>query len=183
MKPLIDYVKEQEYKNSKIYLASKYAIESGFIQAGKKSIAIEKGYIAIQEGRIIQYLRELVKQSTNKPISRFIESSDVKYIDGSQSITVIGHVEYKLFCYEDFYTKRFCWVETLTEKYSNIPPAFVYKKLIIAKEQNIFDYFTVSTIEVDIPLKDPLLLGRINGDTNRYFIAQWDDDIQLDNLI
>jgi len=30
---------------------------------------------------------------------------------------------------------------------------------------------------------DPILLGRITGCENRYFIAQWDDDVKIEDIL
>jgi chemotaxis protein histidine kinase CheA len=75
---------------------------------------------------------------------------------------------------------QYAWVEIRIEKYKSIPPQAALNALKVAKEKKIFDYFTIGSVE---GIKDPLLLGRINGLTDRGFIAQWDADVCLDDLV
>ena len=53
------------------------------------------------------------------------------------------------------------------------------------KSRNVFERFTVATVENENSKKipDPFLIGRINGDSNRYFLAQWGGDINIDNVV
>ena len=75
---------------------------------------------------------------------------------------------------------KFVWKECPIEEYDGIPPKEVLDKLRIHKDKELFDYFTIASVE---NIKDPLLFGRINESDNRYFIAQWGSDIFLDDLI
>lgn len=78
------------------------------------------------------------------------------------------------------------WVEAAVAKYKGIPPDDVLGKLEEAKKAGAYDYFTIATVDTRLtktPIRDPLLLGRINGSTDRYFLAQWGDDISLDDVI
>lgn len=77
-------------------------------------------------------------------------------------------------------TGAFTWMEESIDRYPGIPPAAVLDIFEVHKARKIFDYFTVASVK-GIP--DPLLLGRLKGDDNRYFIAQWGDDVALDDLI
>lgn len=73
------------------------------------------------------------------------------------------------------------WMECAIHDYVGIPPSNVLDALRTAKDKKIFDQFTVATVK---HLKDPLLLGRIEGvDDARFFIAQWGEDVCLDDLI
>ena len=50
-----------------------------------------------------------------------------------------------------------------------------------AKRANVFDSFQVFHIE---EVKDPIIFGRIKEDDSRYFfIAEWDEDIKVEDLI
>lgn len=75
---------------------------------------------------------------------------------------------------------RFEWNETHIQAYKTIPPQDVLDKLAEHKAREVFDYFTIASIE-SIP--DPLLLGRVNDVKDRFFIAQWGKDITLDDII
>lgn len=75
---------------------------------------------------------------------------------------------------------QYKWLEQDIKQLKKLPPDNVLNKLATEKERNLFDYFTVARLE---ELPDPLLLGRIDGSEDRFFIAQWDNDITLDELI
>lgn len=75
---------------------------------------------------------------------------------------------------------QYKWVEDKIEELMKLPPMRVLKRLVEEKGKNLFDYFTVARLA---ELPDPLLLGRINGVNDRFFIAQWDNDICLDDLL
>lgn len=74
----------------------------------------------------------------------------------------------------------FVWAEVRIADYSNIPPATALDALGLAMDKNIFDYFTIATMN---EVKDPLLLGRLNNHEDRYFLAQWGEDVCLDDVI
>lgn len=78
------------------------------------------------------------------------------------------------------------WNETLVHDYTAVPPTYVAEKLTQAKSvlPTLFDYYTVAELNTrNSKIKDPLLLGRIKDVNIRFFICQWDDDIQLDDII
>ena len=75
---------------------------------------------------------------------------------------------------------RFAWREELIRNYDGVPPEPVLAKLAEVKKLNLFDEFTVATVET---VHDPLLLGYMKGNDNRWFIAQWGDDVCLDDVI
>lgn len=72
------------------------------------------------------------------------------------------------------------WEETPITNYTGIPPTNVLEKLEVHKAKNIFDYFTIAEVK-EIP--DPVLLGRITGCDDRFWITSWGEDIKLDDLI
>lgn len=75
---------------------------------------------------------------------------------------------------------KFVWTETPIVDYEGIPPRHALEALKAAQEKAVFDYFTIASVNA---VQDPLLLGRINGESDRFFIAQWDTDVCLDDLI
>lgn len=73
------------------------------------------------------------------------------------------------------------WMETAVENYQAIPPKDVLVKMAEHKARGCFDSFTIASVE---KIKDPLLLGRIDGVTDRrWYVAQWGQDIALDDVI
>lgn len=73
-----------------------------------------------------------------------------------------------------------CFSEVPVYNYEGIPPASVLKTMAEHLGRGLFDLFTVATVE---KVQDPLLLGRVAGCDDRFFIAQWGDDVSLDDLI
>lgn len=72
---------------------------------------------------------------------------------------------------------------TPVEHYSGVPPQEVLDKVREAKERNCFDNFEVAHIETVQKIPDPIIFGRINGSDLRFAIAQWDDDVKVEDLI
>jgi hypothetical protein len=74
-------------------------------------------------------------------------------------------------------------VFTPIEKYPEVPPTEALEKLKEAKALNCFDAFEVANIQSRTVVPDPILFGRIGGCDNRYFIAQWDDDVRIEDIL
>jgi len=79
---------------------------------------------------------------------------------------------------------------TSIHNYTAAPPREVLVELKKAKELGCFDSFEIATInEVHdehvqtIRMEDPILFGRIENSDNRYFIAQWDDDVKIEDIL
>lgn len=66
--------------------------------------------------------------------------------------------------------------------YAEVPPADVLEKMAKAKELGCFDYFEIAKIEARQEVKDPILFGRIDGCGDRFFVAQWDNDVTMDMI-
>lgn len=64
--------------------------------------------------------------------------------------------------------------------YEKVPPEDVLAALETAQERKCFDSYEVGYIK---DVKDPLLFGRVKETPNRFFIAGWDDDITIDQLL
>jgi len=75
---------------------------------------------------------------------------------------------------------QFVWEETPLHEVEQLPPRNVLKTLDIHKSRKIFDYFTIAKVK---GLYDPILFGRLLNSSDRYFIAQWGDDVNLDDVI
>lgn len=87
-----------------------------------------------------------------------------------------------------------CWKEikngayknlvfTPLNKYPNVPPAEVLAKLKEAQESKLFDAFEIAHIEWVTPVPDPILFGKINGCPDLFYIAQWGDDVKVEELL
>uniref|UniRef100_A0A6H2A3C8 Uncharacterized protein n=2 Tax=viral metagenome TaxID=1070528 RepID=A0A6H2A3C8_9ZZZZ len=67
--------------------------------------------------------------------------------------------------------------------YTEVPPQDVISKLEEALSFNCFDYFEVAKIKDIVEVKDPIVFGRINNCSDRFFIGQWDNDISIEDII
>jgi hypothetical protein len=72
---------------------------------------------------------------------------------------------------------------TPVEKYSEVPPAEALAKLKEARELKCFDTYVVATIDSVTVVPDPVLFGQITGCQNYYYIAQWDDDVKIEDIL
>jgi len=73
-------------------------------------------------------------------------------------------------------------VMTRLEEYPDLPPEEVLLELKTAQERECFDYYEIAKIESIREVIDPILFGRINGCTDRFFIAQWDHDVKFEDI-
>lgn len=86
----------------------------------------------------------------------------------------------------DFYSSeegkigQYLWTELKIEDYKTIPPKEILERLKEEQNKNVFDYFTIASVE---GIKDPVLLGKINNYNGRFFISQWGTDVTLDDLV
>lgn len=69
---------------------------------------------------------------------------------------------------------------TPIENYEKVPPEDVLQKLEMAQERKCFDNYEIAHIK---EVKDPLLFGLVDGTANKFFIAQWDNDVSIDDLL
>lgn len=73
------------------------------------------------------------------------------------------------------------WNEVPVADYKAIPPKDVLLKMGEHIARGCFDSFTIASVE---KIKDPLLLGRVNGVSDRrWFVQQWGEDVSLDDVI
>jgi len=69
---------------------------------------------------------------------------------------------------------------TSIEDYHGVPPNEVLDALETAQGRKCFDTFEVAYIK---RVKDPILFGRVSGCPDRFYIAQWDDDVKITDLL
>ena len=72
---------------------------------------------------------------------------------------------------------------TLVADYGSVPPAEVLEKVEEAQKLGCFDIFEIATVKSVEERKDPIIFGRINGCPDRFFIAQWDDDVKVEDIL
>lgn len=203
MEKILDYVKSKDSKISD--LNSKQAEDAGFKVLARKLKILENGFILIPEQRIIDFV--VGRFHAKHPINRWqdFEPDVRRYDKGDSRIEdfdgVCSYIEvnawrrhelprvknffgFSIRTYSEEVFVREGWIETLVERYNKVPPSFVYEKLKKARVLNLFDHYVVAELgTLDFKEKDPLILGRLKNDSDRFFICQYDDDIQLDNLI
>lgn len=63
----------------------------------------------------------------------------------------------------------------------DVPPQEVLEKIEAAKNSGCFDYFEIAFVQE--VKKDPIVFGRIEDCSDRFFIAQWDDDVSIEQII
>lgn len=69
------------------------------------------------------------------------------------------------------------------DEYEDIPPENVLDRLERAQERGCFDTFEVCKIDSVKQIKDPIIFGCIKDCPDKFFIAQWDDDITVDEIM
>lgn len=74
---------------------------------------------------------------------------------------------------------------TPVAQYDGLPPSDVLEAVKKAKQEVIFDTFEVAHVVTITERKDPdpIVFGRIEGCDDRFFIAQWGDDVSITDLI
>lgn len=68
-------------------------------------------------------------------------------------------------------------------EYTAVPPKPALEALRHAKTLGCFDGYEIATIESVEVVPDPILFGTITGSGNKYFIAQWDDDVKIEDIL
>ena len=69
------------------------------------------------------------------------------------------------------------------EKYATIPPQDILDKIEEAQKMECFDTFEICKIESIHEYKDPIVFGVINGCPDKFFVAQWLDDIKIEDIL
>ncbi len=67
--------------------------------------------------------------------------------------------------------------------YKDAPPAEVLQEMKKAVAMKCFDTFEIAKIESVVEYKDPIVFGVINGCDDRFFVAQWDNDVKIDQIL
>lgn len=72
---------------------------------------------------------------------------------------------------------------TMLEEYGKIPPEPCLAQLERAHQRNCFDWYEVADISTVVQRPDPIIFGRINGCDDRFFVTQWDTDIDINDIL
>ena len=68
-------------------------------------------------------------------------------------------------------------------EYPQVPPPEVLGLLKQAKTDKCFDTFSIAKIESVVEIPDPILFGQVNGCTDLFYIAQWDNDVSIEEIL
>lgn len=167
---------------------------NGFISAAKKVLvkaeAMEKmarlsqfNYIEVTHDNICRFLNKKLalyeiangRKCVEQPVT-------CEYSDGfACTLRVMGSY-YRTLAQTTGVT-QLQWKEVQIRDYAGIPPIDIVDKLTIHKARNIFDEFTVASLEFTKKIVDPIIFGRIKDDPRRFFIAQWGEDIHIEDLM
>ena len=80
-----------------------------------------------------------------------------------------------------YYFKELCFLKL--DEYEECPPDEVLVKIEEAVNKKCFDTFEIAKIKDRVVSKDPIVFGRINGCEDKFFIAQWDDDVKIEDIL
>ncbi len=72
---------------------------------------------------------------------------------------------------------------TSIKEYEHVPPQAALLALRGAQQKGCFDTFEVAHVASTVEYKDPIIFGRVTGCGDRFFIAQWGDDVSIDDLL
>lgn len=180
MQELIPRVQEVSNREA-LLLKSRSLKEAGMVTQAREIECLANNYIAIKETNIVEYVK---KQAALKWSNQYDDGGIYFISPNEMKERGLGNdcIAHKFSIHRGYGLT--VWTETLIKDYKGIPPANVVSKIIEVNKSAAFDYLTIATMEFNqIPKEDPLLLGHINDSSLRFFIAQWDNDILLDDLI
>lgn len=66
------------------------------------------------------------------------------------------------------------------QDYEGVPPTYVLDELEKAQNAKIFDEFKIISVK---RVPDPVLVGCFKGTRDMFFIAEWGDDVSLQDLV
>ena len=72
---------------------------------------------------------------------------------------------------------------TKIAEYEKVPPQDVLTEVEKAVDLKCFDSLEVCTVESVVEYKDPIIFGVIDGCGDRFYMAQWMDDIKFEDLL
>jgi len=169
-------ITKQNYVEEKLQIMKEVGINESEI---KRQLVLQEGFLVITHQKIIQFLCAEIRRRNPERANK-LHITDTTF-DKDKISVYASHI--------DGWQNpswRIIWKEYGLEEISHdkVPPIHLLKRLQVLQEKKIFDYFVVATvIYEEIKLDDPFLLGRLNGMSERFFIGQWGDEINIDNII
>lgn len=172
-------------------------MDLGFKQAGhklarkesmKKKMAIAyEHYRFVSEGIMNRFQNALKEKTYKKETCKYCES--MKELKKEERLVSSGLVYFSgLGCMgcggsgiarETYDTLSFCSIGD----YSQVPPQEVLDKVREAKNRRCFDSFEVAKVETVEVRPDPIIFGRIEGCSDRFFVAQWENDVKIEDIL
>ena len=73
--------------------------------------------------------------------------------------------------------------QTSLKDYDKVPPDSVLDALEAAQAHGCFDQYEVMTLESHKEVPDPILFGTVEGSPDLFFIAQWDTDVKIEDIL
>ena len=142
--------------------------ELGFLTASKAVETEVKNHQEINDlERRVMFAYERYRFITPANIDRFNAILKKK----SQKTLGVGHYTYESLLF------------TPIANYGKIPPTDVLQKVREAKKEGLFDAFEVCTIQTVEVRPDPIIFGVIRNCEDKFFIAQWDNDVKIEDII
>jgi hypothetical protein len=72
---------------------------------------------------------------------------------------------------------------TKLEDSDKLPPEPCLYQLEVAVNRGCFDYFEVADIETIQERPDPIIFGCIKGCKDKFFVTQWDTDVDINDIL
>lgn len=141
------------------------ASESGFIAAAEKANTINERYVRLV--RAYEHFRYVTEENVKAFNEKLKKSTERTTGTAGYNLTRI---------YDELALMPI-------GEYKDMPPADVLMKVKSAADMKIFDEFELAKIKSKREYLDPIVFGRITGCKDRFYIAQWDNDVTIDQLI
>lgn len=127
-------------------------------------------------------LKELGFSKVADKVSEFAKIRSKENMAAVCGYTKISYEDFKKASDELTQKTRYSLQLSLTSvsTYEGVPPRYVLDEMKKAKQTDIFDSFSIIAVQ---KVPDPILVGQINGSKDMFFIAEWGDDISLQELV
>lgn len=140
-----------------------------------KTLGFTRAATEVERQRALQKKLELAYEHyrfvTPENIQKFqdkLKEESTEDIGGNQWVMITQHKRLKF---------------TAVKEYPAVPPTEVLDALETAQNLRCFDTFEIASIEWVKHVPDPILFGRIKGCADRFYIAQWDDDVKIEDIL
>lgn len=130
----------------------------------------------------VQLLKELGFDLMHNKVQKIAEARTKENMAILAGYTKISHAEFDHANQELKRNTRHEFQLSVVEvkKYTGIPPREVLLEMQKAIKADLFTTFEIISIE---KVPDPILVGRVEGSKDMFFIAEWGDDISLQEIL